>query len=115
VPAGTPSGSVCPICGALEQPGDGQAVGLDGRPSQSGEALELWIAHCLARNTALQVAARALAEQAALARKLAAGSRARGDLAAAARIEAEADSAARYYQQIQTMLEGLEPRESEPA
>jgi hypothetical protein len=72
------------------------------------EAVELWVAHCLARNTALQYATRALAENAALARKLAAWSRERGNLAAAARIEAEADSEAQYAQQIRAMLEDLE-------
>ena len=111
---GEPSGSGCPICGPLGQPGDGHAVALDGRPGQPAEALDVWIAHCAARNTALQAAARALAENTALARQLAVWSRERGNLAAAARIEAEAASEAQYYAQVRAMLEDLEQSGPDP-
>ena len=113
---GTASGYICPTCGgALWERRDGQSAYFECRINHPFEALDLWIAHCSARNTALQVAARALAENAALARKLAAWSRERGNLAAAARIDAEADSETQYYEQVRVMLEELEPREPEPA
>jgi hypothetical protein len=112
---GTASGYTCPICGGeLWERHNGHSVRFECRIDHPLEAVELWIAHCVARNTALQVAARALAENAALAWKLAAWSRARGNLAAAARIDAEADLEAQYYAQVQAMLDGLKTPDPEP-
>ena len=67
----------------------------------------MWIAHCVARNDALLVAARALAENAALARRLAASAEQRGDTAVVARLEEEARQEDRAYDQVRAMLEGL--------
>ncbi len=67
----------------------------------------MWIEHSAARNQALLVAARALAENAALARRLAASAEKRGDAAVAARLEAEARDEDRLYAQVRAMLEGL--------
>ena len=114
-PTGTPSGYVCPRCGgALWERRDGQDPTFECRIGHALEALELWVAHCTARNAALEAAARALAENAALARKLAVWSRERGNLSAGARIEAEAVVEEQYYEQVRSMLEGLEPINSPP-
>ena len=111
-----PSGYVCPTCGgALWERRNGGDPAFEYRIGHPFEALDLWVAHCAARNTALQAAARALAENAALARELAAWSRERGNLAAAARIEEEAALEERYHEQVRGMLEGLETNEPEPA
>jgi hypothetical protein len=75
------------------------------------EALQLWIEHCTVRNTALQAAARALAENVALAEKLAAWSREQGREVAAARIEAEAEREAHYFVQVHAMLEDIDEPE----
>ena len=115
-PPGTPGGYVCPRCGgALWERRDGADPTFECRIGHPFEALELWVAHCAARNAALEAAARALAENAALARKLAAWSRERGNVTAAARIEEEAALEERYYQQVWRMLEGLEPIGPPPA
>lgn len=87
---------------------DGPDPAFECRIGHAFEALELWVTHCAVRNAALERAARALAENAALARKLTAWSRERGNLAAAVRIEEEAELEDLYYQQVQRMLEGLE-------
>ena len=58
---------------------------------------------------------RALAENAALARELAAWSRGRGKLTAAARIAEEAELEELYHEQVRRMLEGLEPSDPDPA
>ena len=63
--------------------------------------------HCAARNRALQHAARALAENAALARRLAGWTREQGNLEAAAGLEREAAEEDRLYEQVRHMLEGL--------
>ena len=107
---GAPSGYVCPTCGgALWERRDGADPAFECRIGHPFEALELWVAHCAARNAALEAAARALAENAALAHKLAAWSRERGDLSAAARIAEEAELEELYREQVERMLEGLEP------
>ena len=67
----------------------------------------MWVAHCAARNQALLTAARALAENAALARRIAASAERRGDAVVAARLEAEAREEERLYAQVRAMLDGL--------
>jgi two-component system, chemotaxis family, protein-glutamate methylesterase/glutaminase len=115
---GTASGFVCPVCGGAlwERPGgDGQRPGAaepDGprfacRIGHRFEAAQLWIEHCAARNRALQVAARALAENAALARRLAVWTRDQGNLEAAAALEREAAQEDRLFDQARQMLDGL--------
>ena len=114
-PAGRPSGYVCPRCGgALWEPSDGHSAVYECRIGHTFEALELWIAHCAARNTALEHAARALAENAAVARKLAAWTRERDNLAAAARLEVEARIEEQFLEQVRQMLEGLQGAEPGP-
>jgi two-component system, chemotaxis family, protein-glutamate methylesterase/glutaminase len=109
-PSGTPSGYVCPRCGgSLWERRDGEDPAFECRIGHPFEALELWVAHCTTRNAALEAAARALAENAALARKLAVWSRERGNVSAVARIEEEAAVEEQYYEQVRSMLEGLEP------
>ncbi len=109
-PPGAPSGYVCPRCGgALWEREDGTDPAFECRIGHAYEALALWIAHCEARNAAVVSAARALAENAALARKLAAWSRERGNEATAARIEEEAVLEEQHHEQVHRMLEGLEP------
>jgi hypothetical protein len=113
-PTGTP-GYVCLRCGgALWKRRDGERPAFECRIGHAFEALELWVAHCTVRNAALEAAARALAENAALARKLAFWSRERGNVGAAARIEEEAAVEEQYYEQVRSMLEGLEPINSPP-
>jgi hypothetical protein len=74
----------------------------------------MWIEHCVARNQALVTAARALAENAALARALAKRARARGDSRASERLEQEASSEDRLFAHVGRLLEGLaEPEESD--
>ena len=108
-PRGAASGYVCPACGgALWEHHSGEDLTFECRIGHAFEALELWVAHCTARNVALEAAARSLAENAALARKLAVWSRERGNVSAASRIEEEAHLEEQYYGQVQRMLEGLD-------
>jgi two-component system chemotaxis response regulator CheB len=71
------------------------------------EAAQLWVEHCTARNRALQSAARSLAENAALARRLAGWTRQQGNLEAARQLEEEALEEDRLYEQVRHMIEGL--------
>jgi hypothetical protein len=115
-PPGALSGYVCPTCGVAPwERRDGADPAFECRIGHPFEALELWVAHCTDRNSALLAAARALAENAALARKLAAWSRERGNPATAARIVEEAELEERYHEQVERMLEGLESIGPEPA
>ena len=115
---GAAAGYVCPQCGGVvqERPGGG------GQPSASDQvdalrfacrighrygAVQLWVEHCAARNRALQRAARALAENAALARRLAGWTREQGNLEAATELEREAAAEDRLYEQVRHMVEGL--------
>jgi len=115
---GAASGFVCPVCGGAlwERPGvDGHASGTaeDGalhfecRIGHRLEAAQLWIEHSAARNRALQCAARALAENAALARRLATWTREQGNLEAAAALEREAAQEDQLFEQVRGMVEGL--------
>ena len=104
------SGFVCPLCGgALWERSSEGLLRFECRVGDAFSAAELWIEHCAARNTALKRAQRALAENAALARKLAEWARGRGDPAAAIRIEEEAADDLQLAEQIGLMLEGLPP------
>jgi hypothetical protein len=68
---------------------------------------EVWIEHCAMRNRAIGAAARALAENADLARALADEATALGNAALAARLEEEVRSEQRYIGQILEMLEEI--------
>ena len=102
------SGFICPRCGGAlwERPEHG-APGFECRIGDTFSALELWVEHCTARNRALKIAARELAENAALARHLATWASERGEMAMAARLEEEAASEDAAYAQVQAMLDGL--------
>jgi two-component system chemotaxis response regulator CheB len=105
---GPSSGFVCPGCGgALWEAGTSDGLRFECRIGDAYSAAELWIEHCAARNTALKRAQRALAENAALARKLAEWTRARGNEAAARRLEEEAADNHRLGEQVGRMLEEL--------
>jgi two-component system, chemotaxis family, protein-glutamate methylesterase/glutaminase len=107
-PDGVVSGFVCPRCGgALWERRDGDALKFECRIGDALSAAELWIEHCAARNRALKEAARALAENAALARKLATWTGERGNLVAAAALEEQAAEGDRLHGQVRAMLEGL--------
>ena len=107
-PVGGASGFICPRCGGAlwEHPAREEAQ-FACRIGDTFSALELWIEHCSARNRALKVAARKLAENAALARHLAAWARERGDTQMARRLEEEAAAEDGAYEQVQSMLDGL--------
>ena len=102
------SGFVCPRCGGAlwEQRGD-TAFAYECRIGDRLSEAEVWIEHSVARNRSLLTAARCLAENAALARRLASSAEARGDTAVAARLEDEAREEDRLYRHIRTMVEGL--------
>ena len=115
---GAASGFMCPVCGGslwerFEIDGQGSATAEPGGPrfqcriGHRFEAAELWIEHCGARNQALQYAARALAENAALARRLATWTREQGNLEAAAALEREAAQEDQLFEQVRQMVEGL--------
>jgi hypothetical protein len=75
----------------------------------------VWIEQSVSRNQALLTAARALAENAALARHIAESAAVRGDITVAVRLEAEAQEEDRLYTQIRAMLEGLPEPETDSA
>ena len=107
-PTNGASGFMCPRCGgALWERRDGGSVGYECRIGDRFSEAEAWIEHSVARNRALLTAARVLAENAALARHIAASAQARGDAAVAVRLEDEAQEGDRLYAQIRAMLEGL--------
>jgi hypothetical protein len=107
-PTNGASGFMCPRCGgALWERRDGGSVGYECRIGDRFSEAEAWIEHSVARNRALLTAARALAENAALARHIAASAQGRGDAAVAVRLEDEAQEGDRLYAQVRAMLEGL--------
>jgi hypothetical protein len=107
-PTNGASGFMCPRCGgALWERRDGSSVGYECRIGDRFSEAEAWIEHSVARNRALLTAARVLAENAALARHIAASAQGRGDAAVAVRLEDEAQEGDRLYAQIRAMLEGL--------
>jgi hypothetical protein len=107
-PNGGTSGFVCPRCGgAIWERRDGDSTAFECRIGDRFSEAEMWIEHCTARNRALLTAARALAENAALARRLAASAERRGDTGVAARLVEEAREEDRLYEQVRAALEGL--------
>ena len=108
-PPGAPSGYVCPRCGGAlwERRGGDGAPEYECRIGHALTAEQLWIEHCAARNGALMAAARAVAENAALARAMAEQAWAIGRDALAARLDEEAGSEERYLGQLREMLDGL--------
>ncbi len=108
-PPGRLTGYVCPQCGgALSQRTNGDGSGEYGcRIGHTFTPAEVWIEHCAMRNRALGAAARALAENADLARALAEQATGLGNAALAARLEEEARSEERYIDQILEMLEEI--------
>jgi len=107
-PSQSSTGFVCPRCGgALWERHDHEAATFACRIGDTFSALELWIEHCDTRNRALLFAARSLAENAALARRLVLWARERGDEEMAKRLEAEAESEDRAYGQVRSMLDDL--------
>jgi two-component system chemotaxis response regulator CheB len=115
-PTNRASGFMCPRCGGAlwEQP-DGASASYECRIGDRFSEAELWIEHSVTRNQALLTAARALAENAALARRIASSAEARGDTAVAARLEQEALEEDRLYEQVQAMLEGLPEPDADTA
>lgn len=104
-----PTGYTCPTCGGMLSQ---RTIGNDAAEYQCriGHAFtpaQVWIEHCAMRNRALGAAARALAENADLARALAAEARALNNGALAARLEAEAQSEERRIGQILEMLDEI--------
>ena len=114
-PTNRASGFMCPRCGgALWEQHNGTATAYECRIGDSLSEADLWIEHSVSRNQALLTAARALAENAALARHIAASADARGDTAVAERLSQEAREEGRLYAQVQAMLEGLPEPEASP-
>jgi len=107
-PTNGSSGFVCPRCGgALWEQHDGTAAMFECRIGDRYAQAELWIDHCGERNRALIKGARALAENAALARRLAVLAHDRGDTSVGMRLEEEAREEDRLFEQVRAMLEGL--------
>ncbi len=117
-PRGMASGFVCPRCGGTlwERPGsdghsaetaEARTLQFDCRIGHRFQAAQLWIEHCAERNRAVQSAARALAENAALARRLATWTREQGNLAAAAELERAAAEEGQLFEQVLRMVDGL--------
>ena len=107
-PTNGSSGFICPRCrGALWEQRDGVAAVFECRIGDRYAQAELWIEHCGERNRALIKGARSLAENAALARRLAVLAHERGDAGVGIRLEEEAREEDRLYEQVLAMLEGL--------
>lgn len=107
-PTNGASGFMCPRCGgALWERSQGTSVSYECRIGDRFSEADVWIEHSVTRNQALLTAARALAENAALARRIASSAEARGDTAVAVRLEEEAREEDRLYAQVRAMLEGL--------
>src|SRR3954470_23547053 len=106
-PADGASGFVCPRCGgAIWEHGDGGSDAFECRIGDRFTEAEMWIAHSVTRNRALLTAARALAEHAALARRLAESAESRGDTGVAARLDEEVSEEDRLYAQVRAMTDG---------
>ena len=107
-PTNGASGFMCPRCGgALWERSQGTSASYECRIGDRFSEADVWIEHSVTRNHALLTAARALAENAALARRIASSAEARGDTAVAVRLEEEAREEDRLYAQVRAMLEGL--------
>ena len=105
------TGYICPHCGgALSQRTNGHGPGNHDYQCRIGHVFtpaEIWIEHCAMRNRALGAAARALAENADLARALADQARALANDALAVRLEQEARAEEHHVGQILEMLEEI--------
>jgi hypothetical protein len=102
-------GLVCPRCGGtLRERRNGGPSGPEPRIGDPASAARLWIEQCTVRNRALLEGTRALADNAALARRLAAWARGRGDLHISTRLDEEARMEDECLRQVQQMLDGLE-------
>jgi hypothetical protein len=104
------SGCACRRCSGArpEHPERVGAAGA-GRIGDTFSALERRIERCIVRNPALRrVDAPALAENAALARHLAAWARIRGDEQVARRLDEEAVAGDDAHTQVQALLDGLD-------
>src|SRR3954451_23561784 len=102
------SGFVCPRCGgAIWEHKEGGLSFFECRIGDRFTEAEMWIAHSVARNQALLSAARALAEHAALARRLADSAKQRGDTSVAERLHEEAREEDRLYAEVRAMTDGL--------
>jgi two-component system chemotaxis response regulator CheB len=104
---GAASGFICPTCGGALWEQRSEALGFECRIGHAFDAAQLWVEHCAARNRALASAARSLAENAALARRLAAWTREHGNFQAADELENEARAEDGLYQQVSAMAKGL--------
>jgi two-component system chemotaxis response regulator CheB len=109
------TGYICPQCGgALSRRTDGNGPGdYQCRIGHAFTPAQVWIEHCAMRNRALGAAARALAENADLARTLAEQATALKNGALAARLEAEARAEERHIETILAMLEEIGAGEPE--
>ena len=108
------SGFTCPACGgALWTRQDDTALQFVCRIGDAYSAAQLWIEHSAARNRTLKHTARALAENAALARTLAKWGRERGNPSAAQRLEEEANDGEQLGAQVSRALAGLPLPEDE--
>jgi two-component system, chemotaxis family, protein-glutamate methylesterase/glutaminase len=102
------SGFVCPRCGgAIWEHDTNGSLSFECRIGDRFSEAEMGIAHSVARNRALLTAARALAENAALARRIAASAARRGDDGVAARLKVEAEEEDRLSAQVRAMLDGM--------
>lgn len=101
------TGYVCPRCGGVlsHRTNGGGSDGYRCRIGHTFTPEQLWIEHSAMRNRALGAAARALAENADLARALGEQAKTLGNDMLAARLEEEARSEERHIGQILTMLE----------
>jgi hypothetical protein len=105
---GAASGYTCPACGgALWERQDGEGLEFKCRIGDRFAVAELWIDHCTRRNQALKVAERLLAENAALAQRLATWAVGQGNHSVAARLKQEAAEEERLGAQVRAVLEGL--------
>jgi two-component system chemotaxis response regulator CheB len=109
------TGYICPDCGGvLSLRKNGQGSGdYKCRIGHAFTPAQVWIKHCAMRNRALGAAARALAENADLARALAEQAKALGNDTLAGRLEEEARSEERHIGQILGMLEEIGGGDSE--
>lgn len=102
-------GFSCPCCGGtLQEWHNGGPSDPEQRVGDPASMARLWIEQCIARNWTLLEGTRALAASAALARRLAAWARERGDLHTSTHLEEEARMEEACLRQVQQMLDGLE-------
>ena len=102
-------GFSCPCCGGtLREWRNGAPSDPEQRGGDPASMARLWIEQCIARNLTLLEGTRALADSAALAHRLAAWARERGDLHTSTHLEEEARMEEGCLGQVQQMLDGFE-------